>query len=185
MRAQEFTRRALLSILMVLPLFFASPRAEAGEYDKFGGWFIVYVDAGSSNSCSAFTTLTDHTVIQLALVQTPSQMSWAMFLSNDTWKSMFAARSQVTLSLLTSKSWVSTFSVSASAAGDTPVLVSLVPATLIKSVAATQALFILDDKNEPLTGSFDLSDSRRAVEAVERCARERPLTASPRAAPSG
>jgi hypothetical protein len=124
-------------------------------------------------------------VIQLALVQTPSQTAWAIFLSNDKWKSMFAARTQIALSLLTTSSWSSTFSITTSAAGDKPVLVSLVPAAFITSIADAQALFILDDENEPLTGSFNMNDSGRAIAAVEHCARDHPLTAAPGPAPSG
>lgn len=185
MRAKEFIRYILLSIVTGLSLFVVPVRAEEAGYDKFGSWSIVFVYAISSNSCSAFTTFSDQTVIQLALVQTPSQAAWAIFLSNDKWKSMFAARAQITLYLLTSRSWSSTFSITTSAAGDKPVLVSLVPAAFITSIADAQALFILDDKNEPLTGSFNMSDSGRAIAAVERCVREHPLTGAPRPAPSG
>jgi hypothetical protein len=185
MRASQFVRRMLLSIVTGLSLLVMPARVDADAYDKFGEWSIVYVDAGSSNGCSAFTTFSDQTVLQLALVQTPSQAAWAIFISNEKWKSMFAARAQVTLSLLTTKSWSSTFGVTTSAAGDKPVLVSLVPAAFIKSIADAQALFVIGDTNEPLTGSFNMNDNGRAIAAVERCSREHPLTATPRPAPSG
>lgn len=185
MRATQFIRHIPLSIMTALSLLVLPARAEAAEYDKFGEWSILYVDAVSSNSCSAFTTFTDQTVIQLALVQTPPQVAWAVFLSNEKWKSMFAARAQVTLSLLTSKSWSSTFSVTTSSAGDKAVLASPVPTAFITSIVDAQALFILDDKNKPLTGSFNMTDSGRAIAAVERCVRDHPLTAAPRPAPSG
>lgn len=185
MRAKGFIRRILLSIVTAVSLLVVPARAEDVEYDKFGGWSIIYVDAVTSNSCSAFTTFTDQTVLQLALVQTPFQVAWATFLSNTKWNSMFAARAQVMLFLLTSKSWSSTFSVTTSAAGDKPVLVSLVSTAFIRSIADAQALFILDENNEPLTGSFNMNDSGRAIAAVERCVREHPLTATPRQTPSG
>lgn len=185
MRASQFVRRMLLSIVTGLSLLVMPARVDADAYDKFGEWSIVYVDAGSSNGCSAFTTFSDQTVLQLALVQMPSQAAWAIFISNEKWKSMFAARAQVTLSLLTTKSWSSTFGVTTSAAGDKPVLVSLVPAAFIKSIADAQALFVIGDTNEPLTGSFNMNDNGRAIAAVERCSREHPLTATPRPAPSG
>ena len=168
MRAKQFIRHILLSIVTGLSLFVVPAHAEADGYDKFGEWSFVYVNAVSSNSCSAFTAFTDQTVIQLALVQTPSQVAWAIFLSNAKWNSIFSARAQVTLSLLTSKSWSSTFSVTTGAAGDKPVLVSLVPSAFMRSIADAQALFILDEKNKPLTGSFNMNDIGRAIAAVER-----------------
>jgi hypothetical protein len=140
-------RHILPGIVMGLSLFVAKARADDVEYDNFGGWFIVYVDAVRSNSCSGSTTFTDQTVLQLALVQTPSEVAWATFLSNAKWNAIFAARAQVTLSLLTSKSWSSTFSVTTSAAGDKAVLVCLVPTPFIKSIADAKALLIFDDKN--------------------------------------
>ena len=177
MQAKRFIRHILPSIMIGLPLFVMPARAEDVEHAKLGRWSIVYVDVVTSNSCSAFTAFPDKTEIQLALVQTPSQMTWAIFLSNAEWNSMLAARAQVTLSLLTTKSWPSTFSVTTNKAGDKPVLVSPVPTAFIRSIADAQALFIIDDKNEPLTGSFNMNDSEHAIAAVEHCVRQHPLTA--------
>src|ERR1700761_2390180 len=134
MRTKKFMRNTLLSVVTWLSLFALSARAEDIKYDKFGGWSIVYVDVVSSNSCSAFITFPDQTVMQIALVQTKSELAWAMFLSNAKWNSIFAGRSQVTLSLLTSKSWSSTFSITTNKAGDKPVLVSTVSTTLVRSI---------------------------------------------------
>jgi len=178
MRTKKFIRDVLLSVVTGLAPFVVPAGAEDLEYDRFGVWSIVYVDAVNSNSCSAFTTFSDQTVIQIARVQTPSNVAWAIFLSNAEWNSKFAAKSQVTLSLVTSKSWSSTFRITTNKAGDKPVLVSLVSTGLISSIADANALFILDDKNEPLTGSFNLNDSRHAIAAVEHCVREHPLSAT-------
>lgn len=183
MRIKNFIRHILLSLATGISLFVVSARAEDVEYDKFGGWSIVYVDAVNSNSCSAFTTFTDQTVLQLALVQTPSQLAWAIFMSNEKWNSMFAARAAVTLSLLTNKSWSSKFSITTGGADNKPVLVSLVSTDFIRSLADAQALFILDEDNDPLTGSFNMKDSEHAIAAVERCVREHPLTPAPSPSP--
>jgi hypothetical protein len=179
MRAKTFIRNVLLSIVTGLSLFAVPADAEDVEYDRFGGWSIVYVDAVNSNSCSAFTSFPDQTLVQMALVQTPSERSWTIFLSNAKWNSMFAAKSQVTLSLMTSKSWSSTFRITTNKAGDKPVLVSMVSTAFIRSIADAEALFILDDKNEPLTGSFNMRHSKDAIDAIEHCVHEHPLTATP------
>lgn len=179
MQTKEFIREILLVIVIGLSLFVVPAGAEDVEYDKLGGWSIVYVDAVNSNSCSAFITFPDQTVMQMALAQTPSELSWAIFLSNVKWNSMFVGKSQVTLSLMTSRSWPSTFRVTTNKAGDKPVLVSMVSTSFIRSVADTEALFILDDKNEPLTGSFNMKHSKDAIDAVQRCVHEHPLTSAP------
>lgn len=183
MQAKKFTRYILWSI--IASLFAVSARAKDIAYDKLGDWSIMHVDTFSSNSCSAFTTFPDQTLLQLALIQTPSQVSWAIFLSNAKWNSIFAPKTQVTLSLQTSKSWSSTFRVTTSNVGDKPVLVSVVPTTFVRSIADADALFILDDKSEPLTGSFNMINSEHAIAAVEHCVREHPLTTAPDLGPSG
>lgn len=185
MRARKVIGNIIVSIAMGLSLFTVPAHAEGVEYDRFGDWTVVYIDAGSSNSCSASTTFTDQTEFQLALVQTPSQVDWAIFLSNAKWNSVLAARGQMILSLLTNKHWRLAFNVTTDAAGEKPVLVSLAPTALIRSIGDAQALFILDDKNAPLTGSLNMKDSERAIAVVERCIRERPLTAAPSPSPSG
>jgi hypothetical protein len=179
MRTKNFIRDILLSIVAGLSLVVMPAGAEDIEYDKFGGWSIVYVDAITSNSCSAFITFPDQTVMQIALVQTPSELTWAIFLSNAEWNSLFADRSQVTLSLLTSKSWSSTFKVTTNKAGGKLVLVSTVSTAFVTSIADAEALFILSDKNKPLTGSLNMKHSKDAIDAVERCVDEHPLTTAP------
>jgi hypothetical protein len=185
MNAIALIRRMLLSILFALLLFANRTYAQNLQFDTFDGWSIVYTDAGSSNSCSAFITFPDQTVLQLAQVQTSSQTAWAIFLSNEKWNLILSGRAQLALSLLTDKYWKSTFSVTTTAAGDKPVLISLVPADFIRSIADAQALLVIDEKNEPLTGSFNMTDSARAIGTVERCVREHPLTSAPIPSPSG
>ena len=123
--AKAFIRHLLHNALFALPLHAVPAHAEKIASDNTRGWSIVYTDAGSSNSCSAFTTFTDQTMIQLARVQTPSKAAWAIFLSNTKWDSMLSGRAQLALSLVANKHWTSTFSVATSATGDKRVSVTI------------------------------------------------------------
>src|SRR5262249_20047394 len=113
-------------------------------------------------------------VFQMALIQSGTNKTWAIFISNIRWNAWIGKRKELRLSLVTNwpttKPWPYTFSIS----GDSKLL-STTDASVefMNSVADASKVEIKDD-NGALWTTVDMKDSAAAIRAIVNCVNEHP-----------
>src|SRR5262249_32320523 len=143
-------------------------------YSKHGGWTVVYQEVGNLSGCLATAQFPDQTVFQMALIQSGTNKTWAIFISNIRWNAWIGKRKELRLSLVTNwpttKPWPYTFSIS----GDSKLL-STTDASVefMNSVADASKVEIKDD-NGALWTTVDMKDSAAAIRAIVNCVNEHP-----------
>ena len=59
-------------------------QADDVPYSTIGGWTVVYLEVGNLNGCRATAKL-DQTVFQMVQVQSGTNKTWIIFISNPRW----------------------------------------------------------------------------------------------------
>jgi len=161
----------IASALLLSGLVLCNFGAQADvPYPKIGRWSVVYREASNLSGCVATAQFPDQTIFQMALIQSGTNKTWAIFISNPRWNGWIGKSKQHRLSLVTTKPWQVTFSTS----GDSKLL-SFTNASVefMNTVADAASVEIMNDNNERLA-SVDLKDSAAAIRAIVNCVNEHP-----------
>jgi serine protease Do len=121
------------------------------------------------DSCLASAQFPDQTIFQMGLIQTGTNKSWIILISNPKWNAWIGRRKQHQLWLVTTQPWQHTFSTS----NDNKTL-SFTEASVefMNSVADAATVEIMENK-QLLTG-INMKDSAAAIRAIVNCVREHP-----------
>ncbi len=147
-------------------------------YPKIGGWSFEYLEVGNLNGCRAAAQFPDQTIFQMALIQSGTDKSWVIFISNPKWNPWIGKRKQHQLWLVTTradKPWLVTFSTS----NDGKTL-SFTEASVefMNTVADARSVEFIDENKQLLT-SVDMKDSAAAIRAIVNCVSEHPPGGGP------
>ena len=148
-------------------------------YSKIGRWSVAYLEVGNLSGCRAAAQFPDQTIFQMALMQSGTNKSWVIFISNPKWGNWrqdnlpgeFAGQE---LLLVTTKPWRLIFSSS----DDGKTLFTDTSVKFMNSVADAASVEIMYINRELLT-AVDMKDSAAAIRAVMKCVREPPSVPSP------
>jgi S1-C subfamily serine protease len=137
-------------------------------YLKIGGWSLEYLEVGKLSGCRAAAQFPDQTVFQMALIQSGTDKSWVIFISNPKWNAWIGKRKQHQLWLVTTrvdKPWQGTFFPS-----NDGTTLSFTDASVefMNTVADARSVEIMDENKQLLT-SVDLKDSAAAIVAIVNC----------------
>jgi S1-C subfamily serine protease len=163
-------RMASASLLSGFVLCNFGAQADILPYSKIGGWSVVYLEEGNLSGCLAAAQFPDQTIFQMALIQTGTNKTWAIFISNPRWNGWIGKRKQHRLLLVTTKPWQVTFSKS-----DDDKKLSFADASVefMNGVADAASVEIKDDYGALLT-TVDMKDSAAAIRAIVNCVNEHP-----------
>jgi tetratricopeptide (TPR) repeat protein len=138
-------------------------------YAEIGWWSIDYVYTDNWVGCNAIALFKGETLLSMTLFHTPEgEKGWFISISNPAWKSWIKKKKQHMLRLVTTKTWQSTFFVSADQATLYSIDLSI---EFMNSIADAKSLEIFNEKNQSLA-SLDMKDSTKAIKAVVNCASE-------------
>jgi serine protease Do len=143
-------------------------------YANVGAWAITHQELSNLSGCSATAQFSDHTVLQLALIQTDTGKEWVFVVANPHWDGWVSKKSQHNLWLATTESRHLTFDV----ADDNKTLVLGASIELMNSVGDASVLQISTD-NKQLLASLDMKDSDAAIKTVVTCVGEHPFKRAP------
>jgi hypothetical protein len=65
------------------------------SYSKVGVWSVAYLEVGNLNGCRAAAQFPDHTVFQMAQVQSGTDKAWIIFISNPRWNAWIGKRKEL------------------------------------------------------------------------------------------
>jgi serine protease Do len=151
-------------------------------HSKIGRWSVAYLEVGNLSGCRAAAQFPDQTIFQMALMQSGTNKSWVIFISNPKWNWRsgklppgfeFAGQE---LLLVTTKPWRVTFSSS----DDGKTLFTDTSVEFMNGVADAASMEIMYINKELLT-AVDMKDSAAAIKAVMKCVREPHSVPSPQA----
>jgi len=181
---------ALLLSALVLCNFGAQAQV---PYSKIGRWSVAYLEVGNLSGCRAAAQFPDQTIFQMALMQSGTNKSWVIFISNPKWDWRLkpapgSALSQLLdagqlqdagydLLVVTTKPWRLTFSSS----DDGKTLFADTSVEFMNSVADAVSVEIRGYYDRTLLTAVDMKDSAAAIGAVRKCVREPPSVPSPQA----
>jgi len=150
-------------------------QADILPYLKIGGWSVVYLEEGNLSGCLAAAQFPDQTIFQMALIQTGTNKTWAIFISNPRWNGWIGKRKQHRLLLVTTKPWQVTFFKS-----DDDKRLSFTDSSFefMNGVADAASVEIKDDNGALLT-TVDMKDSAAAIRAIVNCVNEHPPKGGP------
>jgi len=152
-------------------------QADDVPYSTIGGWTVVYLEVGNLNGCRATAKL-DQTVFQMVQVQSGTNKTWIIFISNPRWNAWMGKGKQHRLQLVTdwptTKPWPYAFSTSK----DGKTLFVEVSVEFMNSVADASKVEIKDDNGGSLA-TADMKDSAAAIRAIVNCVNEHPPRAQP------
>ena len=147
-------------------------QADDVPYSTIGGWTVVYLEVGNLNGCRATAKL-DQTVFQMVQVQSGTNKTWIIFISNPRWNAWMGKGKQHRLQLVTdwptTKPWPYAFSTSK----DGKTLFVEVSVEFMNSVADASKVEIKDDNGGSLA-TADMKDSAAAIRAIVNCVAEHP-----------
>jgi S1-C subfamily serine protease len=145
--------------------------AQADEhYSKIGGWSVAYLEVGNLSGCRAQAQFPDQTVFQMVQIQSGTDKSWVIFISNPKWNAWIGKRKQLRLWLQTTKPWLVTFSTS----NDGTTLFADASVEFMNGVADAASAEIKDENKQYLLTTVDMKDSAAAIVAIVNCVREHP-----------
>src|SRR5215831_356252 len=140
-------------------------------YSKIGRWSVAYLEVGNLSGCRAAAQFPDQTIFQMALMQSGTNKSWVIFISNPKWDWRPAGKlppgfefGGYSLWLVTTKPWLLDFSPS----DDGKTLFTNTSVKFMNSVADAATVEIMDYDKELLT-TVDMKDSAAAIRAVMKC----------------
>src|SRR5215831_13717100 len=152
-------------------------------YSKMGRWSVAYLEVGNLSGCRAAAQFPNQTIFQMALMQSGTNKSWVIFISNPKWdwrpgkpplpELQFVGYD---LWLVTTKPWLLTFSSS----DDGKTLFADTSVEFMNSVADAVSVEIRNYDRALLT-AVDMKGSAAAIRAVMKCVREPPSVPSPQA----
>jgi hypothetical protein len=143
-------------------------------YSKIGVWSVTYLEVDNLNGCGAAAQFPDQTVFQMVRLQSGTEKSWIIFISNPRWNAWLGKRKELRLQLVTDwptiKPWPYTFSIS----GDNKILSTIgASVEFMNSVADASKVEIKGD-NGALLATVDMKDSAAAIRAIVNCVGEHP-----------
>jgi serine protease Do len=139
-------------------------------YPKIGGWSLEYLEVGKLSGCRARAQFPDQTVFQMVHIQSGTDKSWIIFISNPKWNAWIGKRKQLRLWLQTTKPWLVTFSTS----NDGTTLFADASVEFMNGVADAASAEIKDENKQYLLTTVDMKDSAAAIVAIVKCVREHP-----------
>jgi len=148
-------------------------QADVVPYSKIGWWSVAYLEVGNLSGCRAAAQFPDQTILQMALIQSGTDKSWVIFISNPKWNPWIGKRKQHQLWLVTTradKPWQGTFFKSND---DTTLSFTGASVEFMNTVADARSVEIMDENKQLLT-SVDMKDSAAAIRAVVNCVSEHP-----------
>ena len=143
-------------------------------YSKIGWWSVAYLEVGNLNGCRAAAQFPDQTVFQIAQIQSGTDKTWIIFISNPRWNAWIGKRKELRLQLVTdwptTKPWPYTFSIS----GDSKILSTTDASVEFMNSVADASKVEIRDENGALLATVDMKDSAAAIRAIVNCVREHP-----------